>query len=145
MVTMNALRALKQHRFQLVVFTAILLQGCGIKGSSTTCGTGVAQITVTDNIVRRDCGCAEAGSQSFTGQNLVCTLPVGTRLYIYYTNIQNPHQLTFSTTAIGSLSNHDPSQDGDNNPVDAITFNATSTGITFIDSYTGNGGTFIVQ
>jgi hypothetical protein len=132
-------------RIQVIGLIVVLLQACGVKGTTTTCGTNVAQFTVTDNFIRRDCGCTEAGATSFTGQTLVCTLPVGTRLYIYYSNIDNAHQLTFGSTAIGTLSYHDPASDGDHNPTDAITLNATSAGITFVDSATGNGGTLIVQ
>ena len=142
---MRGSRVLKRIGIQLIVLTAFLFSGCGIKGTSSTCGTGVAQFTVTDNNITRNCGCAEAGPTSFTGQTLVCTIPVGTRLYIYYTNIYNSHQLSFSSASIGTLSLHDPNSDGDHNPTDAITLNATSAGITFVDAQTGNGGTLIVQ
>ena len=130
---------------QLLVLIVIFLQSCGVKGTGTTCGTNVAQFTVTDNTITRNCGCAEAGNATFTGTGLVCTIPVGTRLYLYYTNIDNAHQLSFSSSAIGTLSLHDPASDGDHNPVDAITLSATSSGITFVDSRTGNGGTLVVQ
>jgi hypothetical protein len=142
---MNGSRLYMVFRTQLIVLTVILFAGCGVKGTSSTCGTNVAQISVFDNLVRRDCGCVEASSQTFTGQTLVCTVPIGTRLYIYYVNIQNAHQLTFSSSSIGTLTQHDPNTDGNHNPIDAITLSTTSAGISFVDSANGNGGNIIVQ
>jgi hypothetical protein len=111
---------------------------------AANCSSGTAQMTVTDGVMRRDCGCVEPGGVIFTGKTLVCTVPVGTRVYFDFSNIQALHQIVFSVTSL-LLPAHDPSSDGNNFPVDAITLNTKSAGINFVDLETGNGGTFIVQ
>jgi len=142
---MNSSRLKNLIRTQAFVLVAILAQACGqVQGTTSTCAAGVAQISVTDNVIRRDCGCAEAGNSTFTGTSLVCTVPVGTRLYIDYLNIQTMHHLIFSNTSY-VLSPHDPASDGNANPIDAITLTATTAGMTFTDAANGNGGTIIVQ
>ena len=142
---MSGLRSQSRFLIQLIVLMAIYSTACGVQATPSACGAGVAQITVTDTFIRRDCGCAEAGGVSFSAQAFQCTLTVGTRLFIYYLNIQSQHQLVFGATAIGALPNHDPSLDGNRNPIDAITFSVSNPSLTFADRYSGIGGIFIVH
>lgn len=132
---------------QPLVIIVLLLQGCGlpIKAASTACGAGTAQIDVYENFISRTCGCREGNGGNFTGQTLTCTVSLGTRVFFSYPNITGPHQIVVGTGATGTPLYHNPQSSPQTNPVDAITLNSTSTGITFIDQYTSNGGTFVVQ
>ena len=61
---------------------------------STTCTAQEAIIQVFDNGMKRACGCAEPGNQMFSnGSQFVCTVPVGTMIYVYYPGIANPHNV----------------------------------------------------
>ncbi len=134
--------------FQLIGIIAVFSSGCGLKLTATpsACKTGVAQMSVLDTGIRRDCGCSEGDNVTFSGTAFQCTVARGTVVYIYYPGVTQAHQIVFSSGGVtGTPQNHDPNTHPETNPVDAVTMQSTSAGITFTDSYTGNGGTFIVQ
>ncbi len=145
---MQGFRLCSLIRFQVVVIAVIFLQSCGVAltGTPTPCGAGTAQIEVYETFLTRTCGCLESRGASFgPGQPLICTVPVGTKVFFYYPNITGPHQIQVGPGATGTPLYHNPQSNPETNPVDAITLNSTSTGISFIDITTMNGGTFIVQ
>ena len=132
---------------QLIVIFALFSQACGlpIKAFSTPCGSGTAQIDVYENFILRTCGCREGNGGNFRGQTLNCTVARGTQIFFSYPNITGPHQVVVGPGATGTPLYHNPQSGPQTNPVDVITLNSTSSGISFIDQYTTNGGTFIVQ
>lgn len=115
---------METHR-KLLIFTLIsaALAGCGtqsdttsasISGGSTPCGSGVANIIVTDGFMRRLCGCDETSTDpAIPPATLTCTVPSGTSVFFQYVGQSLKHQvqstgaLTFSPSAI-----YDPSSAG---------------------------------
>ena len=119
---------------QLIVLTVLFYSSCALKGTSSSCSTGTAQLTVTDTTISRDCGCAEGSGTFATGStNFVCTLPLNTVLYFNF-NTQMSHNFQFGNGITPVIYTPDVSS-----TTQAMTFRATSSGITFSDL----GGTAI--
>ena len=72
--------------------------------TETNCGTGKAVIEIYDANWIRACGCNEADNTLFSsGQNLTCTVNVGTVLFLHHIGIAATHQLTFDTYGTAPL------------------------------------------
>jgi hypothetical protein len=137
---------LPKRLLQVSGIMALFLTGCNAistQGSTNTCAANTASIYVYGGGMQINCGCVEASGSTFgVGQTLQCTIPVGTQVYFYYSNVSD-HQLSI-VGAQQAYPPHGPdSQNPNANGVDI--YNANSTGnVSFIDTVTNFNGIFHV-
>ncbi|MBS1959123.1 MAG: hypothetical protein JST80_06620 [Bdellovibrionales bacterium] len=132
-------------KLQLVAITMLFMHGCGIisaGGTSSSCTSGTVQLQVYEGMIKRICGCAESANATFLpGQNLQCTMSVGSQVHFTFINLSSVHTIGVQNGTPPTTGSYGPSS---STQTSVVIMNSTGT-FTFTDIATGGAGTFIVN